>query len=239
MKQASATKATGLRAAAVKYDILTALLVLGAQDAGTDGRLAGRLALLITARFNWQRESFASGTREIARLWGVTERTAKRELAAMRLRGWITIRRAPAKGRVTEHGVDLAQVLAATRGYWAAVGPDFVARMGRGPDETLPEEGLPGAADNVVPFSRGTGQGAPIGDGTLWAAASRLIWESDATLHAAWFARLVETERSATMVELCAPSAFAARYIQTHFAGRLLAAVSSFDPGITEVRVTP
>lgn len=223
-------RATGPNAPALKYDILTALMVLGAQDDGVDGRLARRLALLITARFSWRTESFAVGTREIARLWGVTERTAKRELSQMRARSWISIRRAPARGRVTEHAIHLQTVLDATRAHWAAVGPDFVARMGRGAEEEQ-------APTNVVPFRGGAGQGGPVHDGTVWQAASHQLWSEDAALHTAWFAGLAELDRVGPRLELAAPSRFIATYVETHFAGRLLAAVSSCDPTITEVSV--
>jgi DNA-binding MarR family transcriptional regulator len=224
-------RAIGRSAPALKYDILTALLVLSAQDAGAEGRLAQRLALIITARFNWARGSFATGTREIARMWGVTERTAKRELAQMRRKGWISVRRGPARGRVTEHAIHLAEVLDATRAHWVAIGPDFVARMAQGTDETAPLK------DNIVPFTRTVGQGGPVADGSLWSAASKLIWEVDPGLHGAWFANVVEAGREGATVDLLAPSRFVAQYIETHFAGRLLAALSSCDPGVTDVRV--
>ena len=224
-------RAVGRNAPALKYDILTALLVLCAQDAGAEGRLAQRLALIITARFNWGRGSFITGTREIARMWGVTERTAKRELAQMRSRGWISVRRGPARGRVTEHAIHLSVVLDATRAHWVAIGPDFVARMAQGAEETAL------AKDNIVPFTRAAGQGPPVADGSLWAAASKLIWQADPVLHGAWFANVVEAGREGATVDLLAPSRFVAQYIDTHFAGRLLAALSSCDPGVTDVRI--
>ena len=223
-------RATGPKAGVVKYDILTALLTLGLHDKGIDGRLSQRLALLITARFNWQSETFCVGLREIARMWSVTERTAKRELALMRARGWISVHRAAARGRVAEHRVHLTAVLDATRLCWALVGSDFVARMGQGPDEKP-------ASENVVPFAK-AGVAAPQNDGTVWAAASRVIFDSDPVVHAAWFAKLTEVARDGARLELAAPSAFAARYIETHYAGRVLAAVTACDPSITTVRVT-
>ncbi|MEJ2031079.1 MAG: hypothetical protein P8X66_14795, partial [Maritimibacter sp.] len=94
------SRIAGPGASAIKYDILTALLVTAAQGSPVEARLALRLSLLITARFNWRQGSFAIGQREIARMWGVTERTAKRELAEMRGRGWITIAVPAARGRV-------------------------------------------------------------------------------------------------------------------------------------------
>ena len=146
----------GANASVLKYDILTALLAFGLHDEAAGARLAPRLAVLITARFNWQSETLIVGQKEIARLWGVTERTAKREIALMRARGWLIVRRPAARGRVTEHGIDLARLLADTRPVWDAVGPDFAARLSHG--DTAP--------DNVVPFVRAE---APVADGTLWA----------------------------------------------------------------------
>lgn len=224
----SQIKAVGRSAPAMKYDILTALIVLSTHDGGVDGRLAGRLTLLITARFNWQRGSLATGLREIARLWGVTERTAKREMAALKARGWITVRRAAARGRVTEYGLDLTAVLDATRAHWAAVGPDFVARMGAGASE---------APGNVVPFQPAGAVQAEGHVGTLWPGAAQRLAAADGATYTAWFARLAEAERTATALTLHAPSKFAAQYIQTHLIGRLLAAVSAEDPSVMTVRV--
>ncbi|MDB9808783.1 hypothetical protein OAB79_02595 [Yoonia sp.] len=100
-------RAVGQGAHALKYDILSALLVLAAQGETTNARLALRLSLLITARYDWQRERFNVGLREIARMWGVTERTAKRDMAQMRALQWISVSRAAARGRVTEHRINL------------------------------------------------------------------------------------------------------------------------------------
>jgi hypothetical protein len=222
-------KVTGPKAAVVKYDILTALMTLGLHDKGIDGRLAQRLALLITARFNWQSETFCVGLREIARMWSVTERTTKRELALMRARGWIAVHRSAARGRVTEHRVNLHSVLEATRVCWPLVGPDFVARMGQGPDEKPVEK-------NVIPFVQAEIV-APQNDGTVWSAASRLIYDNDPAIHVAWFSKVTEIGREGTVLELAAPSAFVARYIETHYSGRILAAVTSCDPSVTTVRV--
>ncbi|MFA8443988.1 hypothetical protein [Yoonia sp.] len=222
-------KATGPRAAALKYDILTALLSLSLSNKSVDGRLAHRLALLITARFSWRTETFSVGTREIARLWSVTERTAKRELALMRARQWISVHRSPARGRVTEHRIDLATVLDATRQSWPAVGPDFVARMGQGPEETVPDQ-------TVVPF-RSSVNLPPTPDGSLWGAASVLIHADDPGLHAAWIDKLAAVSHDGNRLVLAAPSQFVASYVRTHLAGRLLAAVTCIDPSVTQVTI--
>lgn len=224
-----AIRATGRQAASVKYDILTALLTLGQHDGGAGGRLATRLALLITARFNWQSGSLTVGQREIARLWNVSERTAKRETAAMKARGWVTVRRASARGRVTVHGLDLDRVLADTAAVWEAVGPDYAARMAAEPETA--------AVSNVVPFGRA---GSPPGDdGTLWAAVSARLWREDAAIHAAWFARLIEVERQGGRLTLAAPSGFVASYVTTNLSERLRAAAVVEDPAVKAVTVVP
>lgn len=223
----------GRNAQAVKYDILTALMVLHAHDSSTPGRLAGRLALLLTARYSWAKGSFACGVRELARLWGVTERTAKREMAAMRGLGWIALRRAAARGRVAEHSVALDVLFRASRPYWHAVGPDFVARLGAGRSEESPP-----ARDNVVPLAPTLSE-APTGPETLtlWGLASGELYRSDPAVHRAWFAKLTEVGRDGAALELMAPSPFVARYVETHFIGRILAAVSQHDPRIIAVSI--
>lgn len=223
------TKPVGPRAAALKYDILTALLTLGLHDKGVVGRLAQRLTLVITARFNWRSETFAVGLRELAQMWGVSDRTAKRELALMRAKGWILVYRAARRGRVTEHRIVLSEVLEATRSVWAAIGPDFVARMGQGPNET--------PADNIVPFQP-TQMPKPEMDGSLWSQAAASLLQSDPSVYAAWFAQLREADRTGGRVALVAPSKFVASYVSTHLRGRLLAAVSAVDHSVTEVTVT-
>ena len=97
-------RAVGQGSHVVKYDILSALLVLAAQGDTAQGRLALRLSLLITARYDWQRDRFNVGLREIARLWGVTERTTKREMAQLRALGWITVTRVAARGQPMRQG---------------------------------------------------------------------------------------------------------------------------------------
>ena len=207
-------KATGPRAASLKYDILTALLVLGQADSGVDGRLAGRLALLITARFSWRTETFRVGVRE---------------LAQMRAKGWVSVARAATRGRVAEHRIHLDVVLAATRGSWAAVGPDFEERMGQGGQTAQ-------APQTVVPFP-GKSVAAPVADGSVWAAVSSMLHDSDPSAYAAWFAKLHEVSCHDGVLVLAAPSAFVRSYVENHLRLRLLGAVTAIDGGLREVRV--
>lgn len=219
--------ATGQGAGAVKYDVLSALLVLAAQGAGTEARLALRLSLLITTRYNWRSGIFCVGQREIARMWGVTERTAKREMAALRALGWIVVSRPAARGRVAEHRIDLAQVLTATKAHWPDIGPDFVDRM------TAPAPTQP-ATDNVVPLRRVS---APVMDGSLWAAAAAHLASDHPATYAAWFAQLTQVEFRDGVLILGARSRFVADYVQQHLVNRLQAAAARHDPAVQLVKV--
>ncbi len=68
---------TGPCAGVVKYDILTALGLHGVPSAQASML---RLITAIMARCNWRSEEMTVGQRDLARLWGVAERTAKREV---------------------------------------------------------------------------------------------------------------------------------------------------------------
>ncbi|MGR3321318.1 MAG: DnaA N-terminal domain-containing protein [Pseudooceanicola sp.] len=221
---------TGPGASALKYDILTALLVTAARGEPDSARLAMRLSLLITARFNWQRESFAVGQREIARMWGVTERTAKRDMAAMRARGWIAVTVPAARGRVAQYRIELSRILRDTMPHWDAVGPDFTARMtgaGQGAETS--------AASNVVPLTPRAAP--PVADGSAWGQAAERLCAQDPSVYHAWFAGLVPGGTENGVLSLMAPSRFVADYVRTHHYTRLLTAVVTADPGLRDVEV--
>lgn len=222
-------KITGPGSSSLKYDILTALLVTAARGDAEAARLAMRLSLLITARFNWRQETFAVGQKEMARMWGVTDRTAKREMAAMRARGWIAVAVPSARGRVAQYRILFDTVLRETMPHWDAVGPDFVARMSGAPEpETLP-------ADNVVPLRpRAAGQGDDI---PAWTRAAERLAAQDASVFNAWFAGLAAAECEAGLLTLVAPSRFVADYVRTHHMTRILTAVVLSDPAIRDVEV--
>ena len=230
-------KGAGPAAASLKYDILTALLVTATRGDSVDARLALRLSLLITARFNWQRGTFTVGRREMARLWGVSERTVKREMAEMRGRGWVGVQVPAGRGRVAQYWIDLDAVCRATMPHWDAVGPDFTARMVGAPE--------PAPDTNVVPLhpARTTpdvdeAEAPGLSQGGLWSRAQRRLAQQDASVYNAWFACL--TARDAGQggcLRLTAPSRFHADYVRTHFHARVLAAVVAENPGIVDIEV--
>lgn len=218
----------GAGSAALKYDFLTGLLALAAQGEPAEARLALRLSLLITARYNWRSGSFSVGLRELARMWGVTERTAKREMSAMRALRWIAVTVPAARGRVATYRVDLPMVLRSTVPYWDAVGPDFSARMVGAP-ETEP-------ASNVVPL-HSPPAALPKDDGSGWATAAAKLRAQDPAVYDAWFAPLFVVEVDGGVLTMAAPTRFQADYVRTHHKTRLLAAIVSANPGIRDLVV--
>ncbi|NRB05556.1 MAG: hypothetical protein HRU30_20085 [Rhodobacteraceae bacterium] len=217
----------GQGASARKYDILTALGAYALSQDKHEQRRVLRLITLVTARYNWARDLLAVGQREIAALWSVDERTVKREMAQLRARGWLVIKRPGARGRVTEYGVDLAQLLKDTSAQWANVGSDFVVRMGQGDHPP----------DNIVALPVKDVAAPSVADGSEWALAAALVHSEDPGLFASWVAGLTRVERVGGRVTVQAPSRFHAAYVQTHLERRLLAACREVDPEVTELRV--
>lgn len=223
----------GRQAASRKYDLLTALGVHACHGDKHLQRLVLRFITLIVARYNWQNDEIAVGQREIAALWGVDERTVKRDLAKLRAMGWLVQHRAAVRGRVATHGIDLVAILAATRGQWDAVGPDFAERM-RGPQAAA--HAPPPAPTNVVTFPAATPVPPDATEG-LWARAQLRLMAEDPALYSAWFRPLTEVMASAGTVELAAPSRFHASFVTTHHLARILGALRREDGTVRNVTV--
>lgn len=202
-----------------RHDILAALAAHGAASPGAGQRRALRLMLLLLARYNWQADTLAIGRDEIARLWAVDPRTVRREIGALRAAGWLTLRRPAARGRVTVYGLGAAAILAATRSAWDRLGPDFAARL----------SGLAGPAP-LAPVA------APVPEGT-WGRIRAALAAAEPELARAWFDRLEAVPGPEGGLGLRAPSAFVARYVATHLAGRLEAARDAVAPEAGPIRV--
>lgn len=226
-----ASRPVGRDAATKKYDILSALMAYALAREKHTQKLILRLMSLITTRYNWQRDELSMGQREIAKLWSVDERTVKREMAKLKSKGWLTVKRAGARGRVTLYGFDLDLVLKETQPEWSKIGPDFVDRLSEMSGATAQNV----HKTNVVPFSASTA--APIDDGTIWASAAAILYAHDSTSFAAWFQQLADAGREGACVTLAAPTKFHATYVETHLSDTLLRAINSVDPSVRSVRV--
>ncbi len=221
-------KPVGRGAAARKYDLITALGAYALARSKHDQRLVLRLITLVTARYNWGRDELAVGQREIARLWSVDERTVKREMAKLRGLGWLVVKRQGARGRVTEYGLDLEQVLAVTRAEWSKVGPDFDLRM----------QGAP-APSQVVPMPmRGDVPPPDVSEGSEWALAQAVLHAEVPDIYGNWLRGLKRGGRAGGRLTLEAPSRFHGAYVQTHLVARILAACQAVDSDIDEVVIT-
>lgn len=214
----------GRGAASKKYDLLTAMGAYALSKEKGDQRRVLRFITLVTARYNWVRDELAIGTREIARLWSCDERTVKREMARLRASHWLYIKRQGVRGRVSEYGMNIDQILEDTRQNWSSVGPDFSLRMDVTP------------TPDVVPLPpRGDVPAPDVTDGSEWALARAVMHAEDAALYAAWIMHLTRVERAGGRLVLSAPTRFHAAYVETHLRTRILAACQSIDGDVTDV----
>ncbi|WP_323772493.1 DnaA N-terminal domain-containing protein [Antarctobacter sp.] len=227
-------KPVGRNASAMKYDILSALGVSALSGDKHRQRLLLRLMVLITTRYNWQNNELSMGRAEIARLWSVDERTVKREMAKMRSAGWVEVKRAGVKGRVTVYALNLDGVMAETAGSWDLIGTDFADRMG----DRHGGAGEPAqtADPKVIPFQPRARTDLAEGSWGQVLAQLRIEAPAQAT---AWFGQLSEMAHEGGRVTLAAPSRFVADYVSTHFQAHLLRAYAAVDPGVRRIEVVP
>lgn len=221
-----ASKPVGQGAASKKYDVLTALGAHACSGTKHRQRLILRFITLVTARYNWQRDELSMGRAEIARLWCVDERTVKRDVGKLKLAGWLTVKRPAARGRVTTYAIDWAAVLRETEPAWPQVGSDFEARMLTmvRPDSSAHE------APNVVAFP-----GAPAPGPSEWDQVLAFIHRSDPAFFASWLAQVERVGRAQGVLELAAPTAFHAQYLNTHALPRLTRAVQEVAPDVHRI----
>lgn len=213
-------RAVGRGGATQKYDLLTILGAFALSQDKTLQRQVLRLICLITARYNWQNDQLTIGQQEIARLWSVDPRTVKREMAALRARGWLVEKRAPARGRVTLYGLGFERIMLDTREVWKLVGPDLVERLS-------PEANPEVETAKVIPFP----QNLPSVDGSLWGELSRALHDEDPAIFRAWFAPL-HHEMTAEVLMLTSPGSYHANYLKTHLAQRIEHHMKRLAPGM-------
>ena len=227
-----ASKPVGRDAATKKYDILSALMTYALAREKRTQKLILRLMSLITTRYNWQRDELSMGQKEIAKLWSVDERTVKRELAKLKSKGWIKVKRAGARGRVTLYSISLENLLKETETDWAKMGPDFVVRLTEITAPTAPNV----QGTNIVSFSAAQHK-RPEQDGSIWRATSAFMYDQDTTVFVAWLQQLEEEGQENGCLILLAPTKFHATYVETHLADSILRAAMRVDPSIRSIRV--
>lgn len=207
-------RVTGAGSSAVKYDILTALTIAGLNGTTSDQLSMARLTALITARYNWRTDDLTMGQREMASLWGVGERTAKREVKRWLDTGLLICRRAGVRGRVASYRLNLTRVCEVTEPVWSRVGSDFRARM----------EDLMPSRDRVIRLDlvRATQSASTNTNG--WESVRRQLGDLFPAQYEAWIEPLRADDDGQTLV-LEARSGFAAEYVKTHFGRDIVDAV--------------
>ncbi|UWR24376.1 hypothetical protein [Sulfitobacter sp. S190] len=199
---------------------MTAISLKGLHGEAHDALSMMRLLAVVTARYNWARDELSIGQKDMARMWGVTERTAKREVKRWLATGVVTCSRPGVRGRVAAYRINLRTLYNATADYWHTVGPDFVARMGAGQ--------LDAAAKVVrVDFKAQQPSSPPRPTAPEWAAASAYIQSAQPQVHASWIAPLEFVGDDGVTVRLRGPSPFTARYVETHHAKLIVDAVET------------
>lgn len=201
---------------AIKYDLLAALSASALQGGAIGERLALRLMILITARYNWARDELSIGRAEIARLWSVDERTVKRELAKLKAVGFLIVKRPGVRGRVTLYGLGVEAIRGATRDSWDRLGPDFAERLGASPEASP-------SASAITPEAAMAG--APSGQGPAdWERMRLALAKRNPNRFACWFRPLSAEADGEGGLILSAPTAFHADYLERHYAQDLRAA---------------
>lgn len=209
------TRLAGPHSGVAKYDLLTALSLLGLHGGPRAQISALRLIAVVTARYNWRIDELCVCQRDMARMWGVTERTVKREVKAWVEARWLICMRQGTRGRAGAYRLDLIEIHHRASELWPLVGADFVDRMAPKPEVSVvavrPLDAV--HAEEVAP--RGT-----------WRAASRRLRLADPASHAAWFAHLRLLSEEGGTLTLAARTRYAAHYIETRLRTALTEAVA-------------
>ena len=219
---------TGPQAGSLKYDILTALAVAGLHGSPGFQTTVLRLIALVTARYNWRADELTVGQREMARLWGVNERTVKREIKRLTGAGILVCKRQGVRGRVGAYRLDLSAVQRCSTPYWQAVGPDFAERM---QDRYGPAESRVVKVD----FGRPRPDEATPERAGGWRDVCSRLRQSDPDLYQNWFAGLQFVGGAGGVVRIRAPNKFVARYVETHLLGKLTAALEAEQGPVTRI----
>ena len=220
-----------------KYDVLTALSVGALHRSPAEQVSVLRLIALITARYNWQRDELCLGQSEMARIWGVHDRTVKREVRRLQEAGLLVCLRPGVRGRVASYRLDRAGIERFSRPVWDLLGADFASRAGQVMG-TAP-------ATNVVRLDFGTAEGAPAqarpaaGPAGTWAAVLDRLAAAFPDATANWYRRLTLARYQDGVLVLGVPNPFVRDYVLTHLREPLVAAVSRELGPVRRIDFTP
>jgi len=227
-----AKKLTGPNAGSIKYDLITAMSVLGLAGKPSLQTSMTRLIALVTARYNWFRDEVTVGQRDIAKMWSVDQRTVKREMKRL-LEAEILVKvRHGVRGRVAAYRLNYREIVNLSEPHWTLVGPDFVERM-----STL----YPRSAVKVVKVDFGKKppeSNIPLtGDRSGWRKTCQILRASDESVFQNWYNKLTFKSIVDNELILTAPNNFIAQYILTHLEGLLLLAAQESLPKVDRIKI--
>lgn len=220
MPTAQSNRITGPAAGVEKYDLLTALAARGLANGGLSAVSMLRLIAVITARYNWAKDQVSIGHRELAQLWSVDERTAKRETKRLTEAGFLEVVFKGVRGRVSAYRLVRERIRETTRSTWQNVGSDFEERMAQ---PSVPEANTSVSTpehDELVPDSQALAVGHQ-GPRTPWSLVLDRLRATAPASFKAWFTRIELAHVSDGEVTLRAPSNFVAHYILTNLRRQL------------------
>lgn len=209
-----ADRLVGPGAGSEKYDLITALAVMGFSGSQGFQTSMMRLIALITARYNWSRDEVTIGQKELASLWHVDERTAKREVKRLLDCGLLTIKRPGVRGRVASYNLNMSRIYSESEARWEAVGRDYSARM---------DGKIRAAAPNVVNVDF---RGPPLSKRSSaelseWDQVGIILEQDDPASYASWFSKIALERQDGRTLILRAPSNFVGSYVSSKLAEKL------------------
>lgn len=221
---------TGPNAAAMKYDILSAIGLIGVHGSAREQVSMPRLALLVTARYNWRKGEVSMGQSEMARLWGVSERTAKREIKLWVDRGLLVCSRPGVRGRVAAYRLNLSRVMELSEPFWPAIGSDFAERMST--------DGATPATDQKVVRLPVTRVAQPENaEADPWFEVKQALSHAQPEVYSSWLSDLRFDRTAQGSVRVTAPSRFIASYVNGHYLGLIERAVTAHLPEVRQVSI--
>lgn len=220
-----AKRLVGVKASALKYDLLTALSVAGLHLDARHQVAMARLTLLITARYNWRLDEFCVGQRDLARMWNVTERTVKRDIKYWLDKRLVICKRQGVRGRVGAYRLNYPEIYRLSEPFWKNVGPDFHERM----TETNPVKDAKVVTVNFgsKPVTTEAPSLTGVKDPRTWRAACQRMKDLHPEHYRNWIALLQFASDDGQALELKADNQFVAHYVQTHLLGIVAEAVEA------------
>ncbi len=229
-----AKRLTGPQAGSLKYDLLTAMSVAGLHGSPGFQTSMMRLIALVTARYNWRLDELSVGQRDMARMWGVDERTVKREIKRLAEADILVRKRQGVRGRVGAYRLNLSAVYRCSEPHWEEIGPDFVDRM---------QVNYPAIDARVVKVDFATpertlsAEDQSLSGAGEWRHVAQYLRTQEPDLYKNWFDALEFVGFEHAKLDLKAPSKFVARYIETHLMPRLTHAVEEKLGPVTQVMI--